>query len=90
LAAARARVPFVVVAPESTCDAKTRSGAEIRIEERDEEEVLGFAGMRVAPDGAHAMNPAFDVTPAELITAIITEDRVILPPLSGGRVGRGA
>jgi len=81
LAAARARVPFVVVAPESTRDESTGSGAEIRIEERGEDEVLGYAGVRVAPDGAHAMNPAFDVTPADLITAIITEDRVIVPRL---------
>ncbi len=81
LAAARAMVPFVVVAPESTRDASTTSGAEIRIEERDEDEVLGYAGKRVAPDGAHAMNPAFDVTPADLVTAIITEDRVIVPRL---------
>src|SRR6185312_806987 len=77
LAAARTRVPFVVVAPESTRDAGTASGAEIRVEERDEGEVLGFAGMRVAPEGAHAMNPAFDITPADLITAIITEAQVI-------------
>jgi len=79
LAAARAKVSFVVVAPESTRDPGTRTGAEIRIEERDEEEVLGFAGTRVAPRGAHAINPAFDVTPADLVTAIITEDRVIEP-----------
>jgi len=81
LAAARARVPFVVVAPESTRDESTSSGAEIRIEERDEDEVLGYAGMRVAPEGAHAYNPAFDITPADLITAIITEARVIVPRL---------
>jgi len=76
LAASRAGVPFVVVAPESTRDEGTASGAEIRIEERDEAEVLGYAGMRVAPEGAHAMNPAFDITQAELVTAIISESRV--------------
>jgi len=76
LAASRAGVPFVVVAPESTRDEGTASGAEIRIEERDEAEVLGYAGVRVAPEGAHAMNPAFDITQAELVTAIISESRV--------------
>ena len=81
LAAARAQMPFVVVAPESTRDPNTASGAEIRIEERDEAEVLGYAGNRVAPQGARAYNPAFDITPADLVTAIITEDRVIVPRL---------
>lgn len=79
LAANRAGVPFVVVAPESTRDLQAATGADIPIEERSEEEVLGFAGKQVAPSGAHAVNPAFDVTPAELITAIITEVRVINP-----------
>jgi methylthioribose-1-phosphate isomerase len=77
LAAGRAEVPFVVVAPESTRDPHTADGTQIPIEERPEDEVLGFAGVQVAPSGAHARNPAFDVTPADLITAIITEDRVI-------------
>jgi methylthioribose-1-phosphate isomerase len=77
LAARRAEIPFVVVAPESTRDPQAASGRQISIEERPEDEVLGFAGVRVAPIGAHAFNPAFDVTPTDLITAIITENRVI-------------
>jgi methylthioribose-1-phosphate isomerase len=77
LAARRAAIPFAVVAPESTRDLQAASGQQISIEERPEDEVLGFAGVRVAPIGAHAFNPAFDVTPFDLITAIITEDRII-------------
>ena len=77
LAARRAEIPFVVVAPESTRDPQSASGKQISIEERPEDEVLGFAGVRVAPIGAHAFNPAFDVTPIDLVTAIITEDRII-------------
>lgn len=77
LAARRAQIPFAVVAPESTRDPQAASGQQILIEERPEDEVLGFAGVRVAPIGAHAFNPAFDVTPIDLITAIISEDRII-------------
>jgi methylthioribose-1-phosphate isomerase len=77
LGARRAEIPFAVVAPESTRDLQAASGQQISIEERPEDEVLGFAGVRVAPTGAHAFNPAFDVTPFDLITAIITEDRII-------------
>jgi methylthioribose-1-phosphate isomerase len=80
LAARRADIPFAVVAPESTRDSQAASGQQISIEERPEDEVLGFAGVRVAPIGAHALNPAFDVTPNDLITAIITEDRIIARP----------
>ena len=70
LAAARAGIPFVVAAPETTVDLDTASGAEIEIEERDPAEVVaGFA----------AWNPAFDVTPAELVTAIVTDTRVWRP-----------
>jgi methylthioribose-1-phosphate isomerase len=79
LAASAAGVPFVVAAPESTVDAATATGADIVIEERDPEEVLGYAGTRTAPACARAFNPAFDVTPHDLVTAIITEDRVITP-----------
>jgi methylthioribose-1-phosphate isomerase len=77
LAARRAEIPFAVVAPESTRDVQAASGQQIAIEERPEDEVLGFAGVRVAPIGARAFNPAFDVTPIDLVTAIITEDRTI-------------
>ncbi len=77
LAAARAGVPFVVAAPESTVDPGTPTGAAIEIEDRDPDEVLAFAGARVAPPATRAVNPAFDVTPADLVTAIVTEARVV-------------
>ena len=80
LAAAAHGVPFYVAAPLSTIDVATRTGTDIRIEERDEAEVLAFAGAAIAPDGSHARNPAFDVTPAALVTAIITERGVLRPP----------
>ena len=79
LAAARAGVPFVVAAPESTVDVATPDGAAIVIEDRDEDEVLAWAGARWAPPGARAVNPAFDVTPADLVTAVVTEARVVRP-----------
>ncbi|MEU1732178.1 S-methyl-5-thioribose-1-phosphate isomerase [Streptosporangium sp. NPDC020145] len=81
LGARRAGVPFVVVAPESTVDPATPTGAGIEIEERDQDEVLGVRGTRLAPAGARAANPAFDVTPHDLVTAIVTERRVIRPDL---------
>ncbi len=77
LGARRAGIPFVVVAPESTVDAGTPSGADVDIEDRDPAEVLGFRGVRSAPDGAGVVNPAFDVTPADLVTAVVTDERVI-------------
>lgn len=77
LAAKHAGVPFVVAAPESTIDLATESGAGIDIELRDQDEVLALAGQRIAAPASTAWNPAFDVTPAELITAIVTERRVI-------------
>ena len=78
LAAARAGVPFVVAAPESTLDAATPTGDAIEIETRDPEEVLSWAGRRVTPPGSGAWNPAFDVTPHDLVTALVTERRVVL------------
>jgi methylthioribose-1-phosphate isomerase len=75
LAAHRAGIPFVVAAPESTIDQHTPSGAEIPIELRAEEEVTGTA----APAGTRAVNFAFDVTPAELITVIVTQNRIVEP-----------
>jgi methylthioribose-1-phosphate isomerase len=71
--AARHGVPFYVVAPLSTFDPRLASGAEIPIEERAEHEVTEPQGRRSAPQGVRAWNPAFDVTPAELVTAIVTE-----------------
>ena len=79
LAAKHAGVPFIVVAPESTIDLSTATGADIEIEDRGPAEVAGFGGVRTAPEGIGAVNPAFDVTPHELITAIVTDRRVILP-----------
>ncbi|HEY3088483.1 MAG TPA: S-methyl-5-thioribose-1-phosphate isomerase [Jatrophihabitantaceae bacterium] len=79
LAAARAGVPFIVAAPESTVDADTPSGADVTIELRSPDEVLTLGGMRSAPDGAHGFNPAFDITPADLVTALVTEHRVVRP-----------
>lgn len=73
LAAARAGVPFVVAAPESTLDPATPDGASVEIEVRDPSEVLAPD----APTSTAAWNLAFDVTPADLVTAIVTEDRVI-------------
>jgi methylthioribose-1-phosphate isomerase len=75
--AARHSVPFYVAAPVSTIDPETASGAAIPIEERDPAEVLGGA----APEGASALNLAFDVTPAELVTAIFTERATLEAPL---------
>ena len=79
LAAARAGVPFVVAAPESTLDPATPTGDDIVIEERGADEVLGAGERRVAPAESQALNPAFDVTPADLVTAIVTQERVIRP-----------
>jgi methylthioribose-1-phosphate isomerase len=76
----RHKVPFYVAAPLSTIDRATPTGADIPIEERREEEVTQVFGTRVAPEDTPALNFAFDVTPAELITAIITEAGVLEPP----------
>ncbi|TMR09340.1 S-methyl-5-thioribose-1-phosphate isomerase [Nonomuraea turkmeniaca] len=79
LGAERAGVPFIVVAPETTIDQATPSGEHIRIEDRGDEEIVSFWGVRVAPEGTPTLNPAFDVTPHDLITAIVTDKRVIRP-----------
>jgi len=76
----RHKVPFYVAAPLSTIDRATPTGAGIPIEERLAIEVTEVFGTRVAPDDTQALNFAFDVTPAELITAIITEVGVLEPP----------
>jgi methylthioribose-1-phosphate isomerase len=78
--AARAHgVPFYVAAPTSTIDPATPDGAGIPIEERAASEVAGWRGHMAAPAGATVWNPAFDVTPAELVTAIITDRGVFAP-----------
>lgn len=73
-------VKFMVVAPSTTVDMDTPDGAAIPIETRDAAEVLQLAGQPVAAEGASAWNPVFDVTPAELIDAIVTERGVVLNP----------
>jgi methylthioribose-1-phosphate isomerase len=73
-------LPFYVAAPVSTFDPRTPDGAAIPIEQRRPEEVLEIAGQRIAPEGVTALHPAFDVTPAELVTAIITERGVHRAP----------
>ena len=78
--AKRHRIPFYVVAPCSTFDLKMSSGKDIPIEERAGDEVTGYGDRRWAPQGVKVRNPAFDVTPAELITGIVCEKGVILSP----------
>ncbi|MCB2174399.1 MAG: S-methyl-5-thioribose-1-phosphate isomerase [Actinomycetales bacterium] len=79
LACRRAGIPFVVAAPSSTVDLGTATGAEIVIEERDPGEVTAFGGRQTAPTGAAGFNPAFDVTPHDLISAVVTERGVVEP-----------
>jgi len=74
------RVRFMVVAPTSTVDMNVESGADIPIEEREPEEVLTCGGSRLGPEGVEARNPVFDVTPAELVDAIVTERGVVEHP----------
>jgi len=73
-------IPFYAVAPLSTFDPRTETGADIRIEERDETEVTEGLGRRIAPPGVKVWNPAFDVTPARLVTGIVTEHGIVLRP----------
>jgi methylthioribose-1-phosphate isomerase len=73
-------IPFYVACPLSTIDLAIASGADIPIEERAAEEVLGYREMRWAPPGIAVVNPVFDVTPAELVTALITEEGVVREP----------
>jgi len=75
-------IPFYVAAPISTIDLSLASGESIPIEERDPAEVTHFAGVRIAPEGVPAANPAFDVTPHHYITAIITEKGIAVEPYS--------
>ena len=73
-------VKFMVVAPTSTVDMATASGADIPIEQRPPEEVLNVGAQRIAAPGIQAWNPAFDVTPASLIDAIVTEKGIVEQP----------
>jgi methylthioribose-1-phosphate isomerase len=74
------RIPFIVAAPRSTFDPYIDSGAEIPIEERDRSEVTEIQGVRIAPEMTIAANPAFDVTPAEYVTAVATDFGMLQPP----------
>jgi len=72
-------VPFYIVAPTSSIDLSVRSGREIPIEQRDPREVEFIGRTRVVPKGVKVLNPAFDITPARLVTAIVTERGVVKP-----------
>jgi len=80
LAAKAHNIPFYVAAPTSTLDLSLKSGKEIPIEQRSDVEVTEGLGKRTAPHGVKVYNPAFDVTPHELITAIIMEKGIVYPP----------
>ena len=73
-------IPFLVAGPRSTFDARLPDGAAIVVEERDGDEVRALGGRRVAPEAIDVWNPAFDVTPAALITAFVTDGGVLEPP----------
>lgn len=90
-------IPFYVAAPISTLDLSLATGSEIPIEQRDPAEVTSFSGVRVVPEAVSAFHPAFDVTPSEYVTAIVTERGVARPPyeeslvrLAGGESSRAA
>ena len=78
--AAHHGIPFYVAAPWSTVDLATATGQDIPIEERESDEVVMLAGRRIAPEGVRARYPAFDVTPAALVTALVTERGVVRAP----------
>jgi methylthioribose-1-phosphate isomerase len=78
--AQRHGIPFVVAAPLSSIDLATPDGDGIPIEDRPAIEVTELRGVRIAPEGTNVRNPAFDVTPADLVTAIVTEEGVLRPP----------
>ena len=82
--AARHRIPFYVAAPLSTIDLKLADGSTIPIEERGASEVTGFRGERWAAEGVAVANPAFDVTPAALVTGLVTERGVVSPVTADG------
>ena len=92
--ASRHAVPFYVAAPTSSFDHALADGARIPIEERGESEVTHFMGVRIAPPGVKVYAPAFDVTPASLVSAIVTERGILRPPYAGSirglRTGGGA
>src|SRR6185295_11970393 len=73
-------IPFYVAAPLSTVDFETADGSGIPIEQRDGKEVTHIAGRKLVPDGVGVENPAFDVTPAKYVTAIVSERGLARPP----------
>ena len=73
-------IPFYVACPLSTIDMNTAHGGSIEIEQRGRDEVIGHAGITWAPKNVRTANPAFDVTPARLVTALITERGVVMQP----------
>lgn len=87
LAAARSRIPFYVAAPRSTFDLSVKDGDAIPIEQRSEAEVRSGFGRDVVAQGVRCVNPAFDVTPADLITGIVTEAG-LLEPVTEGRISK--
>ena len=74
-------MPFYVACPSSTFDPDTATAADVEIEERHADEVTHIRGVRLAPSDVKVFNPAFDVTPAELVTGIITEHGIVRAPL---------
>ena len=76
------QIPFYVAAPISTLDLSLNSGEEIPIEQRSEDEVMTLNNKRITPEGASAAHPAFDITPNDLVTAIITDKGIAKPPYS--------
>lgn len=82
------QIPFCVAAPSTSCDPSIASGAQIPIEERSADELTAIEGIAIAPEGTPVFNPAFDVTPAELITAHVMENGVFRPPYRFGEGSR--
>jgi methylthioribose-1-phosphate isomerase len=80
-------IPFYVALPRTTFDPSLPGGGSIPIEERDSQEVAGLTGRRTVPDGVAVWNPAFDVTPAHLVTAFITDGGILRPPF-GASIAR--
>lgn len=89
VAAAHHAIPLYVAAPFSTFDTAAATGSDIPIEERDQDEILSAGPVRLAPPGASAWNPSFDVTPVELVGAYVTERGVYRPPLPAEIFSRG-
>ncbi len=83
------RIPFFVACPLSTIDLAIADGSHIPVEERSGEEVLSLAGRRLAPPATPVFNPAFDITPADLVSAIITDRGVLWPPFAPGLAAAG-